>query len=793
MSDRRYGILIASSRFPNEPKLEDLRCPENDVDGLNEVLSSKVYGQFTNTFLLKNVPNHEALLKINDVLRKASKNDLVLIYYSGHGKLNPAGRLHLCATNTIVSTLEATSIPVSTIKEYVDISPSNKVVLVLDCCYGAAADAAFARSSVDDQLHLVSGGRGTYIMTASTGIQVALEKESDQYGIFTKHIIEGIREGKADIDDDGRITMAELYTYVHDKVLEESPQEPTKCDLNVRGELVIARSSKTPREKRRKEIRKKLFDLAAEGILPDDILDKARQVLAMEPTQLSKDLQTYDDLLEQFRQERMVPVAFIRKWDKVGSKRPRSIPEPPRLVEPEIITIPEKLIDFGEIKAGSSYERTLQIQNKGGGELKWSYEKSGDFFDVSRAGDSLKVTIRDLEAGTWNGQLLIKSNGGDVQIEVRANVVVPSKKAEDGKKRIPGWLYGAGALIVVVLLLFYLSGEKHEPPVTVTEPEIVSTKTGRLFVETEPGDARVKILNIGPKFYQGIELEPGRYHVEVSAMECETERRWVELGAGEDKYFEFRLKKIRVAESIGPSGKSFTNSIGMKFVLIPAGSFMMGSPSYESERYGNERQHRVTISKPFYMQTTEVTQVQWQEVMGKNPSYFSNCGDDCPVERVSWYKVQEFIRKLNQKERSDNYRLPTEAEWEYACRARREDPFFFGKCLSTDLANYNGNYPMPECEKGEYRYTTIRVGSFPPNAWGLHDMHGNVCEWCQDWYWNYPGGHVTDPKGPLLGSGRVFRGGSWILEARHCRSAIRGRNFPGNRGEALGFRLARTP
>jgi formylglycine-generating enzyme required for sulfatase activity len=236
----------------------------------------------------------------------------------------------------------------------------------------------------------------------------------------------------------------------------------------------------------------------------------------------------------------------------------------------------------------------------------------------------------------------------------------------------------------------------------------------------------------------------------------------------------------------------FTNSIGMTFVYIPPGSFTMGSPSSEPERDDDERQHHVTLTKGFFMQTTEVTQGQWKAVMGSNPSYFKNCGDNCPVEKVSWEDVQEFIRKLNRKEGVDRYRLPTEAEWEYACRAGTTTPFNGGNCLSADEANYDGNYPLDGCPKGSYREKTVPVGSFPPNDWGLYDMHGNVWEWCSDWYGEYPSGSVTDPEGPSSGSYRVFRGGSWLSYARGCRSASRFLSAPGCRRDLIGFRLART-
>ncbi|MFH1743397.1 MAG: formylglycine-generating enzyme family protein [bacterium] len=241
--------------------------------------------------------------------------------------------------------------------------------------------------------------------------------------------------------------------------------------------------------------------------------------------------------------------------------------------------------------------------------------------------------------------------------------------------------------------------------------------------------------------------------------------------------------------------RTFTSPIlGAKFALIPAGTFLMGSPDDEPGRDKDEGpQHRVTISRPFYMQTTEVTQGQWKKVVGNNPSYFMNCGDDCPVEQVSWSDAQEFIRRINRMEGTDKYRLPTEAQWEYAARAGTTTPFHTGHCLSTDQANYDGNYPLSECSKGEYRRKTIRVGNFAPNAWGLYDMHGNVWEWVADRYGAYPAGDVTDPDGPTSGLYHVARGGSWGYRAMYCRSASRLSPFIAyDRFYRVGFRLIRT-
>jgi formylglycine-generating enzyme required for sulfatase activity len=239
------------------------------------------------------------------------------------------------------------------------------------------------------------------------------------------------------------------------------------------------------------------------------------------------------------------------------------------------------------------------------------------------------------------------------------------------------------------------------------------------------------------------------------------------------------------------STRRITNSIGMEFRLIPEGTFMMGSPPDEPGRGGDETQHRVTISRSFFLQTTEVTQGQWKSIMGNNPSHFSKCGDDCPVEQVSWNDAQEFIRRLNQKEGSKKYRLPTEAEWEYAARAGTTTPFHAGKCISTDQANYDGNNALSDCPRGEYRRSPVLVGSFPPNAWRIYDMHGNVMEWCRDQYENYSKDPVTDPKGLSEGPARVLRGGSWNQIAGLTRSAFRYWAFPDKTRNDIGFRVAR--
>ncbi|MEN6319946.1 MAG: formylglycine-generating enzyme family protein [Syntrophaceae bacterium] len=234
------------------------------------------------------------------------------------------------------------------------------------------------------------------------------------------------------------------------------------------------------------------------------------------------------------------------------------------------------------------------------------------------------------------------------------------------------------------------------------------------------------------------------------------------------------LVPLTVCIDLEAAEKTITSpTIGAHFVLIPVGSYMMG----------NSIQHQVVISKPFYMQTTEVTQGQWQKIMGDNPSIFRNCGSDCPVENVSWLDALQFIGKLNQMEKTDKYRLPTEAEWEYASRAGSAMKFSFGNSEDTI-----GDYAWYDKNSGR---RTHPVAQRKANTWGLYDMYGNVSEWCQDWQDDYPTSTVTDPKGPSSGQHRILRGGSWLSNAVVLTSAFRGQDYPMVRSNDIGFRLVK--
>lgn len=256
------------------------------------------------------------------------------------------------------------------------------------------------------------------------------------------------------------------------------------------------------------------------------------------------------------------------------------------------------------------------------------------------------------------------------------------------------------------------------------------------------------------------------------------------------------LQYVGVGSVLGPLGlfspgcgrPVATNSLGMQFVQIPRGSFTMGAPEEEVGQPFSETPHRVTLTSPFLLGIHEVTQQEYLEVMGENPS--PRKSPSSPVDSVSWIEATEFCRRLagrpGEKDAGYNYRLPTEAEWEYACRAGSDTPHSITSLASDELLDYAW---ISDNSEGEIQ----PAGQKLPNGYGVYDMHGNVSEWCSDWMANYPKGAVTNPRGPREGVKRVCRGGSYRSKAGDCRSASRWGYEPEVRSPQVGFRIVRTP
>lgn len=249
----------------------------------------------------------------------------------------------------------------------------------------------------------------------------------------------------------------------------------------------------------------------------------------------------------------------------------------------------------------------------------------------------------------------------------------------------------------------------------------------------------------------------------------------------------------------------WTNALGMKFRLVKAGEFKMGSPRGEARRFADESLHSATLTKDYYLSVFLTTQAEWRAVTGNNPSRFSDY-KKAPVESVSWFDCQSFIEKLNEDEYGGElkkffgdawiYSLPTEAQWEYACRAGTTSPFFFGSSSTGKEGNFGRNAGDLSKQGSKTNGLsaqsrgTFDVGSFPPNAWGFYDMSGNVCEWTLDGYADYETDAVSDPLGVSVTAEKVARGGSWRSLPENCRSASRFNFLPTYRGDNCGLRVA---
>ena len=235
------------------------------------------------------------------------------------------------------------------------------------------------------------------------------------------------------------------------------------------------------------------------------------------------------------------------------------------------------------------------------------------------------------------------------------------------------------------------------------------------------------------------------------------------------------LLLVAVLAAVAPAPRRIDPLTGMAFVLVPAGSFRMGTPPGEKRREPQERLHPVSIARPFYLGVHEVTQAEWETVTGGRPSAHAGCGR-CPVERITYHDVERLLAGLNARSAWAGFRLPTEAEWEYACRAGGAAAYGARGSIDRREANYDGAGTRP-------------AGSYAPNAWGLFDMSGNVWEWTSDSYAPYPGGAAPDRAG-FTADRQVIRGGSWRFGADSARCGLRYTHRPGDRGDSLGVRLA---
>ncbi len=737
---RRYAILIGSSRFDNEPKLNQLKCPERDVDGMRDILAAAELGAFGETFVFKNTENHTVLRRIEEVLADATGDDQVLIYYSGHGETDLPGRLYLATTNTEIRRLVSTSIPVETLRLFIENSSCRKIILILDCCYGGAVGKSFSRGSVDEKLKELSRGSGVYILTASTASQTAQEREGDDYGLLTKHIISGVRHGEADVNDDGFVSMDDLYSYVFAKVKSENHQEPMRWAINVRGEdLIIARASGTPGREKQRLLNEKVIEFR--DFLPRQIFLKALQVI-------DERRAPFYDLIDELYRRRLQVGEFVEEWQRLESAERQQQSEPPptqpatQPEKPAIIEVEERRKPEAERQPQPETTRPDPQQQSKPKEQSRPQLPPAKITGISES----KLPTTDLPES-------------------------PPARAFSGKL-----IWGLAAAIVLVALFGWMALKKQSSPDETLKPSLSS-----------PGITTSQLPSASFKT------------VTLDAQGKETSRRTLQA-----EYFTEDLGDGVMLEMVKiPAGEfqmgSTENEAKDAFANAKQYYKDAGWDWFKAEL----PRHRVEVPE-YFMGRFEATREQWRQVarmpkvkidLKEDPSNFKDSWHQ-PVEQVSWDEAVEFCQRLRKKTGKD-YRLPSEVEWEYAARAGTSTPYAFGPTITAQIVNYNGNYPYGSAPKGVDRGKTIGVGSLGvANAFGLYDMHGNVWEWCEDVYHNSYGGQHGNP--PTDGSAwitggeqdkRVLRGGSWYNYSLVCRSADRNGDVAGLRLNDLGFRV----
>jgi formylglycine-generating enzyme required for sulfatase activity len=387
----------------------------------------------------------------------------------------------------------------------------------------------------------------------------------------------------------------------------------------------------------------------------------------------------------------------------------------------------------------------------------------------------------------WEAPLAAATAAGRAAEWERARVELSRAKEEDAPSvAIPAWLAdGVAAYDAAPVLDVMEPRNGAQVSVGARVPVSGRMTSGRTTDRVEVLGKAVPLTD--GRFATEVEMKTvGAVTIQVRVVDRGTERAKVERRV--DVAERASSEQLAAAKALGIP-VSFENSIGMRFVLIPAGEFDMGSPDTEEGRDADEVLHRVKLTRAYYMQVTEVSNAQFGRFRPEHTRYEGLDRDDQPVVMVNHAHATAFATWLTSQEKNRTYRLPTEAEWEYAARAGTRTPFWNGATISTDQANYDGSIAYGGGAKGVSRGTTLPVGSFPANPWGLHDMHGNVWEWVADWYGGYPKDAVTDPTGPASETHRIMRGGAWFNEPKFTRAAFRDRRDPATQKSHMGFRL----
>ncbi len=657
----KFALLIGVSDYAEG--LSALPAATQDAAALQRVLQSPELGQFDDVQLLLDPTRDQMATKVEVWLSERQSEDLVLLFFSGHGVKDEHTELYFAAGNTQKAQnrlVRSTAFAARNLNDYLRDCRSKQQVVVLDCCFSGAFGNFQPRDDGEVGLQSQLAAEGRVVLTSTSAVDYAFEEKAADLSVYTRYLIEGIEKGTADLNRDGVITVDELHEFASRKVKETAPaMSPEIITLEGQGyKIEIARAPQDKPELRyRKEVEK-----------------KARKGVFTKPA-----LRTLKLLRQQYGLSDQVAEA----------------------IEAEVL------------KPFRDYQRKLNDYRETLAECLEDGESLSRYDLIDLKDHQQHLNLKDEDVAPVERELL----GQVIALEPLAPPVNPNRSV---------------------------------PSAVQAQQPTFSFKTVRV---NEQGEE--------------VETVPGRA-----------------------EYF---------AEDLG-------NGVTLDTVRIPGGKFLMGAAKGEEGASDYEYpQHKVTVPD-FWMGKYAVTQEQWQAVaalsqversLNADPAHFK--GRKRPVECVSWEEAMEFCKRLSQRSKRE-YTLPSEAQWEYACRARTTAPFHFGPTITSDLANYrgtdwlyqgktySGNYG--KAPKGAFCEKTTEVGVFSANPFGLHDMHGNVWEWClDDWHDSYESAPTDGSAWVSSGEMKVLRGGSWDSNPANCRAAIRLRTSRDLRLGLIGFRV----
>ena len=664
----KVALLIGVSEY--KPGLNSLPAAVRDIEAMEGVLHPD-FGAFDE---IRRLPNPGLLAMrsaIAELFGDRDTDDLVLLYFSGHGVTDEYGKFFLtnCDTQKAGKLNKATVVEAGFVHDLMENCDSERQVIILDCCHSGAfpegMKARDAGSTIDFQQQL--GGRGRIVLTSSAATEYSFEREGEDLAIYTRYLVEGIQTGAADLDGDGAVSVNELHDYVREKVRKAAPAMQPERYIFQDGEKILLSKAPVsdPQRHYRQEVQKRIRSGKLSGLA-------------------------------------------IKTLREVARKSGLSVPD-------------AAAIEAAELKPYQELQQKLD-----------HYREA--FLEEIEAESSLSQETR---SELQDYQQVLGLRNEDIQ---------PIESE--------------------VLTELSLNAELDQIEATIAPSEIFS---------------QIPSAHPSPSPAPSFEFEVVTLEVQTSGLSERSTELVQRSRPAKAEYFR---------EALG-------NNVFLDMVSIPGGSFYMGAAKDEEGASSNEYpQHSVTIA-PFYMGKFAITQAQWNAIAtlpkinhDLDPDPANLKGADRPVEQISWFEAVEFCDRLSQKT-GNPYRLPSEAEWEYACRAGTKTPFHFGETISTNLANYEGNQIYGSGKKGQYRKQTTDVGSFSPNDFGLYDMHGNIWEWCSDfWHGNYDGAPIYGSVWEAGDSGhRLVRGGSWNYNSRNCRSANRRRSRPEHYNDPFGFRV----